>query len=83
MSEKKGLESAENNCPMSEDGIPLMANGRRLSGQQIEALREARLRREQEQEQGQASGAKEIDGPKGAEPTRFGDWERKGRAVDF
>ena len=26
---------------------------------------------------------KEIDGPKGPEPTRFGDWERKGRCVDF
>lgn len=26
---------------------------------------------------------KEIGGPKGPEPTRFGDWERKGRCVDF
>ncbi|MEM1193852.1 MAG: succinate dehydrogenase assembly factor 4 [Pseudomonadota bacterium] len=25
----------------------------------------------------------EKGGPKGAEPTRFGDWERNGRAVDF
>ena len=25
----------------------------------------------------------EIKGPKGPEPTRFGDWERKGRCVDF
>lgn len=25
----------------------------------------------------------EIGGPKGPEPTRFGDWERKGRCVDF
>jgi hypothetical protein len=25
----------------------------------------------------------EINGPKGPEPTRFGDWERKGRCVDF
>lgn len=25
----------------------------------------------------------EIGGPKGLEPTRYGDWERKGRAVDF
>ncbi|KAI9208647.1 uncharacterized protein BJ171DRAFT_489578 [Polychytrium aggregatum] len=25
----------------------------------------------------------EIGGPKGAEPTRFGDWERKGRVYDF
>lgn len=25
----------------------------------------------------------EIGGPKGPEPTRFGDWERKGRCIDF
>ncbi len=26
---------------------------------------------------------KEIGGPTGPEPTRFGDWERKGRVSDF
>lgn len=26
---------------------------------------------------------KEIGGPKGPEPTRYGDWERKGRVSDF
>lgn len=25
----------------------------------------------------------EIHGPKGPEPTRYGDWERKGRVSDF
>ncbi|TAL02808.1 MAG: DUF1674 domain-containing protein [Rhodospirillaceae bacterium] len=25
----------------------------------------------------------EVGGPKGPEPTRFGDWERKGRCSDF
>lgn len=25
----------------------------------------------------------EIGGPKGPEPTRYGDWERGGRCVDF
>ncbi len=25
----------------------------------------------------------EINGPKGLEPTRFGDWEQKGRCTDF
>jgi len=25
----------------------------------------------------------EQDGPKGPEPTRFGDWEQKGRCTDF
>jgi hypothetical protein len=27
--------------------------------------------------------AAEIGGPAGPEPTRFGDWERNGRCVDF
>nr|CAD2181831.1 unnamed protein product [Meloidogyne enterolobii] len=26
---------------------------------------------------------KEFNGPKGPEPTRYGDWERKGRVSDF
>jgi len=26
---------------------------------------------------------KETGGPKGLEPTRYGDWERKGRCIDF
>ncbi len=25
----------------------------------------------------------EVGGPKGLEPTRYGDWERKGRCIDF
>ena len=25
----------------------------------------------------------EVDGPKGPEPTRFGDWEKGGRCSDF
>ncbi|MGR9106560.1 MAG: DUF1674 domain-containing protein [Gammaproteobacteria bacterium] len=25
----------------------------------------------------------EQGGPKGPEPTRYGDWERKGRCIDF
>jgi hypothetical protein len=45
------------------------------------ALAEAAARREQA-EQARAL-APEVNGPKGAEPTRFGDWERKGIAYDF
>lgn len=25
----------------------------------------------------------EFGGPRGLEPTRYGDWERKGRCIDF
>jgi hypothetical protein len=33
--------------------------------------------------QPQGSPSREIGGPKGPEPTRFGDWERAGRCIDF
>jgi hypothetical protein len=26
---------------------------------------------------------REIGGPEGPEPTRYGDWEKKGRCIDF
>ena len=26
---------------------------------------------------------REIGGPKGPEPTRYGDWEKNGRCIDF
>ena len=31
----------------------------------------------------QPPAAKEIGGPKGPEPTSYGDWEVKGRCIDF
>ncbi len=30
-----------------------------------------------------ATPPKEVGGPKGPEPTRYGDWESKGRCIDF
>jgi hypothetical protein len=30
-----------------------------------------------------AAAVREIGGPPGAEPTRFGDWEKNGRCIDF
>jgi hypothetical protein len=33
--------------------------------------------------QQEGSQTREIGGPKGPEPTRFGDWERAGRCIDF
>ncbi|MEE9157703.1 MAG: succinate dehydrogenase assembly factor 4 [Gammaproteobacteria bacterium] len=35
------------------------------------------------QNQGRANAPREIGGPKGPEPTRYGDWERRGRCCDF
>ena len=46
------------------------------------ALAEAAARRAQQGAKA-AERAKEAGGPKGPEPTRYGDWERKGIASDF
>ena len=32
---------------------------------------------------GEETRIKEIGGPAGPEPTRYGDWERRGRCIDF
>lgn len=37
----------------------------------------------QKAKQPDAEKPKEIGGPSGPEPTRYGDWERKGICVDF
>ena len=45
------------------------------------ALAEAAERRAKAEQE--AAKAAEEGGPSGPEPTRYGDWERKGIAVDF
>jgi hypothetical protein len=47
------------------------------------ALAEAAERRARAAEAAAYDRPKELQGPKGPEPTRFGDWERKGIASDF
>jgi len=49
------------------------------------ALAEAEERRKAADAAREAAGPspREINGPKGEEPTRYGDWERKGIASDF
>jgi hypothetical protein len=51
-----------------------------LTPQAKRALEEANQRRLARDD---AQKATEHDGPTGQEPTRFGDWERKGIAYDF
>lgn len=53
---------------------------RKLTPEARRALAEAEARRAAAAQQEQA---KEVGGPGGPEPTRFGDWERKGIASDF
>ena len=49
------------------------------------ALAEAEERRKAAKLAEDAAGRKpkEVNGPKGPEPTRYGDWEKKGIASDF
>jgi hypothetical protein len=67
---------------MSDDLPPGAAPGKRLSPAARRALEEAAARREAAESK-QSKAPKEIGGPAGPDPTRFGDWERKGIAVDF
>lgn len=46
------------------------------------ALAEAEARRRAAEADTRVA-AKELQGPKGPEPTRYGDWENKGIASDF
>jgi hypothetical protein len=47
------------------------------------ALAEAEARRAAAAQEKPSPAAKEFQGPKGPEPTRYGDWENKGIASDF
>jgi len=47
------------------------------------ALAEAEARRAAAAQAGSQPAPKESGGPKGPEPTRYGDWENKGIASDF
>jgi hypothetical protein len=56
---------------------------RRLPPEAQRALAEAEERRKRSQEAEAAKRPKEIGGRSGPEPTRYGDWEKKGIVSDF
>ena len=57
------------------------AIGERIRAAGERARKEAEARRQARHEK--AEPAREVGGPAGPEPTRYGDWERKGVASDF
>lgn len=67
-------------APATDADIPHAAPGRPISEAARRALLEAAQRRADAAE---AVLAPEQGGPRGPEPTRYGDWEKKGLAVDF
>jgi len=66
---------------MDDAPPPNAATGKPLSPAARRALEEAAQRRAAEEVRFKVS--IERGGPAGPEPTRYGDWERKGVAVDF
>ena len=63
--------------PLPEHAAP----DKLLTPEARRALEEAAARRRAAADA--APAIAELNGPAGPEPTRFGDWERKGLAVDF
>ena len=74
---------------MSDQATPDQTTDKQVTGDQVAArIAEAGARAKAEADARREQEAKnqlppEHGGPKGPEPTRFGDWERKGVAVDF
>ena len=67
--------------PLTADGIPLIVNGKELTKTQLQALREAKARKTAAVTD---EPAPEVNGAdRTTDPTRYGDWEKGGRAVDF
>jgi hypothetical protein len=67
------------------DGTGDKERGAALPPAAQRALAEAEERRKKAKlaEEAADPRPKEINGPKGPEPTRYGDWEKKGIASDF
>ena len=70
----------DDQTPSFNAGVPHAASDRPLTEAARRALLEAAERRANGGESGLPT---EHGGPRGPEPTRYGDWEKKGLAVDF
>jgi|GEM_PF-1067031 len=74
MSENKSCKTEKLEMPKQEEALPPASR---------RALSEADARKSDSKAKAEKS-AKEIGGRKeGNDPTRYGDWEFKGRAIDF
>jgi hypothetical protein len=74
------MSDLSNVSPDAVPEVPGVAPGKALSPAARRALEEAAARRAAE---AALSLPPEKGGREGPEPTRFGDWEKKGVAVDF
>jgi hypothetical protein len=74
------IESARSRFNMGFNMAEQVPPPRKLTPEAERALAEAEARRAAA---AAATPVKETGGPSGPEPTRYGDWERKGIASDF
>lgn len=70
-------------APVDPGAGGVAAPRKSLSPAAQRALAEAEARRAAARATNDGAPAKEIAGPQGPEPTRYGDWEKKGIASDF
>ncbi|MFW2342486.1 DUF1674 domain-containing protein [Brevundimonas sp.] len=68
-------------APVHNADLPGATPDRALTAVERRALEEAASRRSVSE--AVETPGEEVGGPRGLEPTRYGDWERKGLAVDF
>ena len=81
--EAPAASSASETSPVSRQ-VAGAAPGKQLSPEAVRALEEAEARRQAAAKNPDRQELPtEIDGRDGPEPTRYGDWEKKGIAVDF
>lgn len=80
MSDDPNSDDRTTSSPAKSDGAQAPGPGKVLSPVARRALQEAEARRRAAKPKDEAA---EFGGPSGEEPTRYGDWERGGRAVDF
>ncbi|WP_421779659.1 DUF1674 domain-containing protein [Kiloniella litopenaei] len=74
-------KARKNHFPAPGD-ITSGAKRKKVTPDDLDKAMEARLLREKQLMEG-LDKKPEIGGPSGPEPTRYGDWERKGICVDF
>lgn len=65
--------------PAKDPAAPPGVDARRVAEQKAEAAG----RRWRTTAEARGDVAKETGGPQGLEPTRYGDWEKAGRCIDF
>ena len=72
---------SDSNKTLQHEGVKLMAQDKNQTNDSDEMSKDTQAERGKTDITQRTP--KETGGPKGPEPTRYGDWERKGRCIDF